>query len=63
MFLIFVAQFGATFKITAKREACKFYLTLNIAEQVLKLAKIPTLGLSSETVAMYGIPFVPRQMS
>lgn len=63
MFLKSVAQFGATFKITAKREACKFHLTLNITEQELKPAKIPTLGLSSEMAAMYGIPFVPRQTS
>ena len=62
MFLKFVAQFGATFKITSKREACKFHLTLNITERVLKPAKIPILGLSSEKAAMYGIPFVPRQM-
>ena len=63
MFLRSVAQFGATFKITAKREACKFHLTLIITKQVLKLAKIPTSGLSLETAAMYGILFVPRQTS
>ena len=61
MFLKSLAQFGATFKITAKREACKSHLTLNIPEQVLKPAKIPTLELSSETAAMYGMLFVPRQ--
>ena len=58
-----LAKFGATFKITAKREACKFHLTLKITEQVLKPAKIPTLGISSETAVMYGVPFVPRQTS
>ena len=63
MFLTFLAQFGATFKITAKREACKFHPTLKLTEQVLKPAKIPTLELSSETAAMYGMSFVPRQTS
>ena len=63
MFLKFLAKFGASFKITSKRESCKFHLTLEMTEQVLKPSKIPTLGLSSEPAAMYGIPFAPRQTS
>ena len=61
IFLKTLNQFGATFKITAKREACKIHLTLRITGQGLKPVKIPTSRLRLDQAATHGMSFDPKR--